>query len=100
MNRTIVGRITQARGARRQIETFLRQATELGDWAPIAVPFLLYVFGKTYQNERQKMREERVGTLKREKAMFDRVERQVRRELRDDATRRGVFRGLFRRRGM
>lgn len=99
MNRTIVGRITQARGARHQIETFLRQATELGDWAPIAVPFLLYVFGKTYQDERKKMREERVARLKQEKTMFDRVERQVRRELRDDATRRGVFRGLFRRRG-
>lgn len=98
MNRTIVGRITTIRGARHQVETFIRQATELGPWAPIAVPFLLYVFGKSYQDEQKKMRAERVNKLKQEKAMYDRVERQVYRELRDDVTRRGVFRGLLRRR--
>lgn len=97
MNRTIVGRITALRGARHQVETFIRQATELGDWAPIAVPFLLYVFSKSYTDERKKMQQERVGKLKREKAMYERVERQVRRELRNDPTRRGIFRGFRRR---
>ncbi len=70
MNRTIVGRITTLRGARQQVETFLRQATELEGWAPIAVPALIYVFVKSYQAEQQRMLEERTRMLKQEKAQF------------------------------
>lgn len=93
MNRTIVGRITLIRGARHQIETFIRQAIELGPWAPVAVPFLLYVFGKSYQDEQKRMQEERVRPLKREREMFSKVERQLVREIAD---KRGTRRGLWR----
>lgn len=100
MNRTIVGRITTIRGARQQVETFLRQATELGDWAPFAIVFLLYIFGKTYQAEQQKMLAERTSGLKREKRMFDRVERQLVREISAKSNRpRGLRRLLPRRVG-
>jgi hypothetical protein len=81
MNRTIVGRITTIRGVRHQIETFLRQGTELGPWAPIAVPFLLYVFVRSYQNEQKNMQAERTSMLKQEKRQFERVERQLVREI-------------------
>lgn len=97
MNRTIVGRITYLRGARHQIETFARQATELGDWAPLAGVFLLYVFGKSYQDERKKMLAERTRGLKQEKQMFEKVERQLVRELREKSGRSGLARLLPRR---
>jgi hypothetical protein len=83
MNRTLVGRITFLRGIRHQVETYIRQVSDLGPYAPIVVPVLLYVFAKTYQNEQRNMREERVRALKQEKAQYDRVERQLVRELRE-----------------
>jgi hypothetical protein len=98
MNRTIVGRITLIRGARHQIETFIRQATELGPWAPVAVPFLLYVFGTTYGNERKRMQEERVRPLKDERRQFDRVERQLVREIDAKGASSGRLRRLLPRR--
>jgi hypothetical protein len=98
MNRTIVGRITTLRGVRHQIETFVRQATELGPWAPIAVPFLLYVFVKSYQGEQRTMLEERTRALKQEKQQYDLVERQLVREISAKAASpRGVRRLLPRR---
>lgn len=98
MNRTIVGRITFLRGIRHQVETFLRQATELGDWAPLAGVFLLYVFSKSYQAERAKMLAERTRGLKQEKQMFDKVERQLVREISDKSARRSGLRRLLPRR--
>lgn len=91
MNRTLIGRITTLRGARHQIETYIRQITDLGPYAPIAVPVLLYIFSKTYGDEQRRMREERVHGLKQEKAQFDKVERQLIRELRaENKGRRGI----------
>ncbi len=81
MNRTIVGRITTIRGVRHQAETYLRRVTELGPWTPIAVPFLLYVFVRAYQAEQKTMQEERTHMLKQEKQQFQRVERQLVREI-------------------
>lgn len=94
MNRTIVGRITYLRGVRHQAETFLRQASELGNLAPFAGVFLLYVFGKTYQDEQKKMLAERTRGLKQEKQMFDKVERQLAREIGAKTGRRGLWRLL------
>lgn len=74
MNRTIVGRITTLRGLRQQAETFIRQTTELGAWAPVAVVVLLYVFRKTYLAEQRTMREERTRELRREKALWERAQ--------------------------
>lgn len=98
MNRTIVGRITQARGARHMIETYIRQLTELGSYAPFAAIFLLYVFGKAYGDEQQKMREERVRPLKQERRMFERVEQQLVKEIGAKTGQRGLFRRLAPRR--
>jgi len=78
MNRTIVGRITALRGLRHQAETFLRQALELGGWAPLAVVVLLYVFRKSYRSEKRTMRQERTRQLRREKALWESAERGVR----------------------
>jgi hypothetical protein len=60
MNRTLVGRITFLRGIRHQGETYIRQATELGNWTPFAAVALLWIFSRTYQQEKQRMHEERV----------------------------------------
>ena len=98
MNRTIVGRLTLLRGARHQVETFIRQSTELGSWAPVAVPFLLYVFVKSYQDEQKTMLEERTRALKSEKAQYDRVERQLVREISAKSARPGGLRRLLPRR--
>ena len=72
MNRTIVGRITTLRGLRHQAETFLRQALELGDWAPVAIVVLLFIARKTYLDERRTMRAERTRDLRREKVLWER----------------------------
>lgn len=98
MNRTIVGRITLIRGLRHQVETFLRQATELGPWAPIAVPALLFVFIRSYQAEKQNMQDERTRMLKQEKAQFERVERQLVREIGAKSSAPGRLRRLLPRR--
>lgn len=97
MNRTIVGRIATIRGIRHQVETFVRQTTELGSWTPLAAIFFLYVFSKSYQDERKKMRDERTRGLKQEKQMFDKVERQLVREIERKGGRRGLGRLLPRR---
>lgn len=98
MNRTMAGRLTQLRGARQQIETYIRQTTELGPWAPVAVPILLYIFGKTYQDERKRMQEERVRPIKQEKGTFLNVERQLVREIVADGGRRSVLSRMLPRR--
>lgn len=95
MNRTIVGRITTIRGIRHQAETYLRRSTELGPWAPVAVPFLLFVFVRAYQNEQKQMQEERTHMLKQEKQQFERVERQLVREISAKAPAPGLFRRLL-----
>ncbi len=95
MNRTIVGRITALRGARHQIETYLRQVTELGPWAPLVVPALIFVFVRSYQGEQRKMLEERTHLLKQEKAQFERVERQLVREISSRTAAPGLVRRLL-----
>lgn len=95
MNRTIIGRITTLRGLRHQAETYIRQITDLGGLAPFAAVGLLLLFGKTYQDERRKMQAERVSVLKQEKIMYDRVERQLVRELIDEAKPRRGLRRFF-----
>ena len=98
MNRTIVGRITLIRGARQQIETYIRQITELGPLGPLAVPVLLFIFVRSYQDEQKKMLAERTQVLKQEKQAFDKVERQLVRELQTKSTAPGRLRRLLPRR--
>jgi hypothetical protein len=76
MQQTLVGRIALLRGLRQQVETFLRWVDDLRDWWPIAVPVLLYVFGRTYQQEQARMRQERVDELRRERRLIEKVEHQ------------------------
>jgi|GEM_PF-4204886 len=86
MNRTIAGRLALLRGARHQFKTFAKQASDLGPWAPVAVPVLLFVFARSYQDEQKKIQEERVQPIKQEKAMFEKVERQLVREITQKGT--------------
>jgi hypothetical protein len=81
MNRTLVGRITFLRGIRHQAETYIRQATELGNWTPVAAVALLWIFGRTYQREQERMREERVRPLREERESFQLVERQLAKQI-------------------
>jgi hypothetical protein len=96
MNRTLVGRITFLRGIRHQAETFIRQATELGNWTPFAAVALLWIFSRTYQQEKQRMHEERVRPLREERERFLRVERELAKEI--DAKSAGRGRSLLPRR--
>lgn len=96
MNRTLVGRLTVLRGTRHQVETFGRQATELGGWTPFAAIALLWIFSRAYQQERERMREEHVRPLREERERFLRVERELAREM--DATSGGRGRSWLPRR--
>ncbi len=98
MNRTIVGRIALVRGARHQLGTFARQAEDLRPWWSIAVPVLLFVFVRSYQGELKRMQEERMHTIKQEKEMFEKVERQLVREISDKSAQPGRLRRLLPRR--
>ena len=60
--------------------------------------FFLYVFGKTYQDEQKKMQAERTQGLKQEKQMFEKVERQLVREIQDKSARGGRLARLLPRR--
>jgi hypothetical protein len=98
MNRTIAGRIALARGARHQLKTFARQAEDLRPWWAIAVPALLFVFVRSYQDELKKMQAERMQEIKQEKQMFEKVERQLVREMRQKGGAPGRLRRLLPRR--
>jgi hypothetical protein len=98
MNRTIAGRLALIRGARHQAKTFAKQADDLRPWWPIAIPALLFVFVRSYQDEQKKMLEERMRALKQEKQMFDKVERQLVREIGEKSGSPGRLRRLFPRR--
>ncbi len=54
------------------------QAWQRGDsvtpWLPFAVPVLIWIYDRSYRQERQRMREERVQGLKSEKHKFDQAE--------------------------
>lgn len=98
MNRTIIGRITTLRGIKSQIETYIRQATELGTRSPLAIPILVYIFVRTYRNEEKKMQAERTRALREEKRQFDIVERQLVREIGARSAAPGLMRRLAPRR--
>lgn len=98
MNRTIAGRIALLRGARQQLKTFAKQAGDLGPWWPVAVPFLIFVYGKSYRDEQKKMLDERMQAIKQEKAMFEKVERQLVNEIASKSARPWLIRRLVPRR--
>ncbi len=76
MQQTIVGRIILLRGLRQQVETYMRWIRDLGPWWPVAAPVLLFVFSRTYQQEQERMRQERVELLRYEKRLLEKVEYQ------------------------
>ncbi|WP_029215359.1 hypothetical protein [Kallotenue papyrolyticum] len=90
MQRTLMGRITVARGLRHQLETYARWASELGSWWWLAAPFLLWTFQRAYQAERRRMQEEHVRELRREREEFLRLERQLARQVAARRGRRGL----------
>ena len=98
MNRTIVGRIALLRGVRHQLKTFGKQADDLRPWWAIAVPALLLVFVRSYQDELKKMQAERMDAIKQEKQMFEKVERQLVREMHQKGGSPGRLRRLLPRR--
>ncbi|HEX6291532.1 MAG TPA: hypothetical protein VFZ66_20280 [Herpetosiphonaceae bacterium] len=95
MNRTIAGRLALIRGARHQLKTFAKQAEDVRGWWPIAVPALLVVFVRSYQGELKKMHEERMREIKQEKQMFEKVERQLVREIGEKSGAPGRLRRLL-----
>jgi hypothetical protein len=95
MNRTIAGRIALLRGVRHQLKTFAKQADDLRPWWPIAIPALLFIFVRSYQGELQKMHDERMSAIKQEKQMFEKVERQLVREMREKGGSPGRLRRLL-----
>jgi hypothetical protein len=77
MQRTLTGRIVLLRGLRHQVEIYLHRLEDLRPWWPIVGPVLLFVFVRAYNQERERMRVERVQPLKDEKALLEKVEHQT-----------------------
>lgn len=77
MQRTLAGRIALLQGLRNQVAFYRRQLEDIRPWWPVAVPMLLFVFTRSYNQEQDRLRAERVQPLKNEKVLLEKVEHQT-----------------------
>lgn len=81
-NLRLVRRVAQNPAAQRAARTW-RRGDSVAPWLPIAVPVLVWFFGRSFEQEEAKMRGERAQVLKREKQQYDQAERRFLREIVD-----------------
>lgn len=58
-----------------------QRGDSVSPWLPFAVPVLIWLYDRSYRQERQQMREARAQELRSEKQKFDQAERRLLREV-------------------